>query len=214
MKAEVNGRQIELEPNSRPYLLKRIIADGFDVLLLFALFMLLMLLILRTPAADAYHEHAGRAQAIEAETAAALQNDAEAVSAALSENGEYRDELFAANLRSYVLKAAACLLAELLLFVAVPLLNRSRATPGKLMTGIMPFNVKRQSAATVPQILYRFLFVLLIDSLPFYLYAGIYTFLLVPILRLTELLMSRKNRTVCDLITGITIIEKLSFDGV
>ena len=34
MKADVNGTQIELEPNSRPYLLKRIVADGFDTVLI------------------------------------------------------------------------------------------------------------------------------------------------------------------------------------
>ena len=44
MKREFRGTQIELEPNSRPYLLKRILADGFDIAAIFALFMLFTLL--------------------------------------------------------------------------------------------------------------------------------------------------------------------------
>ena len=84
MRVDVNGTQIDLAPNSRPYLLKRIAADGFDTVLIFALFMLFTALLLKTPAADTYHAHFDRYQAIEAETAAALDNDAEAISKALS----------------------------------------------------------------------------------------------------------------------------------
>lgn len=215
MRVNVNGRQVELEPNSKPYLLKRLAADGADVFLVFALFLLLTMLILRTPLADTYHGHFERYQAIEESTAAALENDAEAIGRALSQNDEYLNERFAANLHGYLLKAAAGFLAELLILLAVPLLNRYRATPGKLMTGIMPFNERRQSRATVWQVVSRFLFVFLIDSLALYLYTGILTFLLVPLLRLTELLLSsKKNKTVCDYVTGIMVIEKLSYDGI
>ena len=215
MKAEINGTQIELEPNSKPYLLKRIVADGFDLTAVFVLFLLLTMLLMHTPLAQSYHAHAERATALVEATAAELHNDAEAVGAALSGNSEYREEAFAANLHSYLLKAAACFLAEALILLAIPLLNRDRATPGKLLARIMPFNEKRQSRVIWPQIVYRFLFVFLIDSLALYLYTGILTFLLVPVLRLTEMLLnSSKNKTICDFITGVTIIEKLSYDGI
>ena len=215
MRLDIHGRQVELEPNSKPYLLKRLVADGFDTAVLFALFLVLTALILRTPLADTYHSHFQRYKAIEAETAAALGNDAAAVSEALGRDYAYQNELFAANLHGYLLKAGACLVAEALLLLAFPLLNKTRSTPGKLMTGIMPFNERRQSRATVWQILFRFLFIFLIDSLVFYLYTGILTFLLVPLLRLTELLVSRKkNKTICDYMTGVMMIEKLSYDGI
>ena len=95
MKAEVNGTTIELTPNSKPYLLKRILADGLDTVLLFGLFMLFTMLVLKTPLADVYHSHFDRYSAIEKETAEALGNDAEAVSAALNSNDEYKNERFA-----------------------------------------------------------------------------------------------------------------------
>ena len=214
MRAEVRGTQIDIEPNSRPYLLKRLLADGFDTVLIFVLFMLLTALILKTPLAAVYQAHQDRADTILKETAEALGNDKEAVTKALNENDEYRNEVFAANLHSYLLKAAACLIAEALFLLVIPFLNRDRSTAGKLLTGIMPFSETRQSRIAWYQVLYRFLFVFLIDSLALYLITGILTFLLVPVLRLTELLMSRKHKTLCDLITGVLIIEKLSYDGI
>ena len=214
MKAEVNGRTFEIEPNSRPYLLKRVLSDGFDTVLIFALFMLLTMLLLKTPLADTYQRHYERAQAILKETAEAYGNDEKAVSDALNQNDEYRNELFAANLHSFLLKALAGFIAEALILLLVPFLNRNRCTPGKLMTGIMPFNERRQSRVVWYQILYRFLYVFLIDSLAFYLFTGILTFILIPVLRFTELLFSKKHKTLCDLITGVMIIEKLSYDGI
>lgn len=214
MRADKNGLQIELEPNSKPYLLKRLLADGFDILLIFALFMLLTALVMKTPLAATYQGHYERYREIEEETISAKNQDAEAIGKALGENEEYRNERFAANLHGYLLKAAACFLAEVLVLLVIPLCNLSRATPGKLMTGILPFNERRQSKAAGYQILYRFLYVYLIDSLLLYLLTGILTFLLVPVLRLTEMLLNQKNKTICDGITGVMIIEKLSYDGI
>ena len=128
MKANVNGTQIELEPNSRPYLLKRIIADGFDVILIFALFMAFTMLIMRTPLADAYLTHYERYTAIEKAVTEEFQSDADAISQALNGSSEYQDEWFAANLHGYLLKAAACFLAEAPVLLLVPLLNRKRLT--------------------------------------------------------------------------------------
>ncbi len=215
MKVEVKGRQIELEPNSPPYLLKRMVADGFDIVLVFLLFLAFTALLMRTPLADTYHAHVDRFRSIETETASALGNDAQAIGEALNGNAEYQGERFAASLHSYLLKAAACLLAEVPILLLIPMGNRKRSTPGKLMAGVMPFNEKRQTQATRVQIFYRFLFVFLLDSLALYLLTGVLTFLLVPILRLTEMLLSgKKSKTLCDLITGITLIEALSYDGV
>ena len=214
MKASVNGRQIELEPNSKPYLLKRIIADGFDIFLIFVLFLTFTMLIMKTPLAETYHRHFDRYTAIENEVKEAHASDPDAIEAALQSNSEYQDEWFAANLYGYLLKAAACFLAEMPVLLLVPLLNRRRATPGKLMSGIMAFSERRQSRMTWYQALFRFLFVLLIDSLGLYLITGILTFLLVPVLRLTQMLLNKKNKTICDFLTGVTMIDALSYDGV
>ena len=215
MKADVGGTQIELRPNSPPYLLKRMVSDGFDIALIFVLFTLLTMLLLKTPLADAYHAHYERCRVIESETAEAYPGDAAAVSAALRANSEYRDEHLASGLRLYLVKAVACFLAELPVLLVVPLLNRNRCTPGNLMTGIMPCCESRRSRARRSHAVSTFLFVFLIDSLGLYLLTEMLTFLLVPGLRLTEMLLNRKKyKTVCDFLTGTTMIEKLSYDGV
>ena len=214
MKADVGGRQIELSPNSKPYLLKRMVADGFDILLIFGLFMLFTMILLKAPIAKTYQTHFDAAQAIQKTTAQALENDAEAVAEALSSNEEYQNELFTANLYGYLMKALAALLAEIPVLIIVPYLNKDRSTPGKLMTGIMLYSESRNSRARWYQIFYRFLFVFLIDSLGLYLFTGILTFLMVPVVRLMEMLLNRKNKTICDFVTGIMVIEKLSYNGI
>ena len=215
MKADIRGTQIELPPNSPPYLLKRMVADGFDIALIFVLFTLFAMLLLKTPLAEDYRTHYERYRSIERETAEAYSNDAEAVSAALSADTAYRDERLAANLHGYLVRALACFFAELQVLLIVPLLNKNRCTPGKLMTGIMPFCESRQSRARCSHAVSTFLFVYLIDSLGLYLLTEMLTFLLVPVLRLTEMLLNRKKyKTVCDFLTGTTMIEKLSYDGV
>ncbi|MBQ5991068.1 MAG: RDD family protein [Clostridia bacterium] len=214
MKAEVQGKTIEIEPNSKPYLLKRIIADGFDTVLIFGLFMLFTALIMRSPAANVYNGHYERYAAIEEETKAAYGSDAAAITEALNGNREYLDERFSAELHGYLLKVSAGLLATFPVLLATPFLNRNRATPGKLMTGIMPFHERRQRRAVWYQIFFRFLFVFLIDCMGLYLLTGIWTFVLVPVLRLIEILCSRKDKTILDMMTGVLIIEKLSYNGI
>ena len=214
MKTEIRGTEIELEPNSKPLLVKRLLSDGFDIVLLFGLFMLASVLVMKLPIADTYHGHYERAAAIQKEVSERLENDAEAISEELREDPIYRDELFAANLHGYLLKALAAFLAEALLFLLIPLLSKDRQTLGKILTGIMPFSERRQSRAKWYQAVTRFLFIFFADSLGLYLLTGILTFLLVPVLRLSEMLLSKKNRTVCDAMTGVLIIEKLSYDGI
>ena len=51
MKADVRGTQIELPPNSPPYLLKRMVADGFDIALIFLLFTIFTMLLFSSPLA-------------------------------------------------------------------------------------------------------------------------------------------------------------------
>lgn len=214
MEAEAQEKTIGIERNSKPYLIKRLIADGFDTVLLFGLFMLFTVLLLKTPLADSYNGHIERYTAIEAEVKAAYGDDAALITQALNGSREYLDERFAASLNGYFIKAIAWLLAAIPVLLAVPFLNRDRATPGKWMTGIMPFHERRQRRAVWYQIFFRFLFVFLIDGMGLYLLTGIWTFVLVPVLRLIEILCSRKDKTFCDMMTGIMIIEKLSYSGI
>ena len=214
MEKEVRGRVVEIEPNSKPYLLKRIIADGFDTVLIFLLFMVLTLGIMKTPLASTYDAHFARLTEIRNEVLAKYGKDAEKINAALDANEEYRYAQFAANLHSYLLKVLAAVIAEALVLILIPLLNRDRATAGKLLTGIMPFSERRQSRISWKQVVGRFFFVLILDSVFWYLLTGILTFLLIQVFRLVEILLSRKHKTICDYVSGVMMIEKISYDGI
>lgn len=214
----MNGGQtapgLDLEPNSKPYLLKRLISDGFDVFLIFVIFTAAAWALFSSPAAAAYNSHREAYLKIAEETRAEFGSDEAAAADALRGNALYRDEFFAADLHSYLLKAAAALPAEIIVLLVFPLAFKDRATPGKLMTGLMPFCERKQTRATRGQVFGRFLFIFVIDSLFLYLFTGRYTFLLVPVLRLCEMLLNRKNRTLADALSGVTVIEKKSYNGI
>ena len=214
MRNGTTGAKPDLQPNSKPYLLKRIISDGFDTVLIFMLFMLFSALIFNSPLADAYNAHRENCKAVQDAAAQEYGEDREKISEALKKDAYYGDEQFAANLNGYVLKLLAGFAAEAAVLLIVPLISANRGTPGKLMTGIIPFNEKKQVKASASAIAARFAFVFIIESALPYLLAGIMTFLLIPVIRFTEMLLNKNNRTICDALTGITLIEKLSYDGI
>ena len=209
-----SGEKIRLEPNSKPYLLKRIISDGFDVVVIFLLFMIISAALFSSPLADTYNTHYDNCVKVHESAIEEYGEDTEAIGESLKNNAYYRDEQFAANLHSYLLKLLAGFIAEATVLLVVPLISKVRGTPGKMLTRIMPFSEKKQTKASGMRIVGRFVFVFVIDSAFLYLYTGILTFILVPVIRLTEMLLNKKNKTICDAVTGIMIIEQLSYNGI
>ena len=147
MQREINGKTIDIEPNCRPHILKRIAADGFDLTTVFIVFMALTYLLVNTPLARTYNEHYEHYKAIEKQAVELYGNDAQAISAALRGNEEYLDEVLAANLHGYILKATAALAAEAILLLIIPLANRQRSSLGRMMTGVMLYDERRQAKA-------------------------------------------------------------------
>ena len=204
-----------MEPNSKPYLFKRIISDGLDIVVIFLLFMILSSLIFSSPLAKTYNEHYENYKKVQESAIEEFGKDnIEAITNSLNGNDYYRNEQFAANLHGYLLKLLAGFLAEAVILLAFPMISKSRCTPGKMMTKIIPFCERRQSRASRLSISGRFAFIFIIDSAFLYLFTGIYTFLLVPVIRLIEMLLNKKNKTICDAVTGVMIIEQLSYDGI
>ena len=214
MNNDSKDEKIRLEPNSKPYLFKRLIADAFDILVVFILFMALSNVLLSTPLANTYKVHYDNYKEIESNVIEQYGNDSKAISNALNNDSHYLDERFAANLHSYLLKLFAGFVAETVVFLIIPLLLKTRGTLGKLFMRIMPFCERKQTRATIPSIVGKFAFVFIVDSAFLYLFTGIYTFILVPVIRLVEMLLNKKNKTICDALSGVMIIEKLSYNGI
>lgn len=200
-----------MEANSKPHFIKRIAADGFDISSLFILFMLLNVILSNTALFATYRNHVARYQQIEQEVL--RNNDRELVNEILMNDEEYQNEVFAANLHSFLIRVLIGFVGELILFLIIPLVNPNRLTLGKMMAGVMLFDEARQSRATKMQIAARFILIVL-ASIFIYFWMGIYSFLLYPVLRLIVVLLSKKDKTLCDYLTSTMLIDKLSYSSI
>ena len=207
-------RSVSIEPNSKPILLKRFISTGFDTVSLLLVFLLLTYIIMQTPLASAYNTHADNCRKTEEAVLREYGNDLEKARERLNADAVYRDELFAANLHGYLLKALARGLREGVLFLIIPLSNESRGTLGRLATGIGLFNELTQTYARWYQVVGRFIFIFVFESMTLYLGTGILTFLLVPVIRFIMIMLNKKNKTLCDYMTSTMLIEKLSYSSI
>ncbi len=200
--------------NSKPVFLKRVISTGFDVVSLFLLFMVLTYIITQTPLAAEYNRHVENYREIEKTVLQQCEHDLNKARERLSTDQAYRDEMFAANLHGYLLKGLARGIAEAILFLIIPLSDPARGTIGRRLTGIALFDESRQSYARWYQVLGRFVFIFVFESMTLYLWTGILTFLLVPVLRLIMVMLNRKDKTLCDYRTFTMLIEKTSYSSI
>ena len=202
---------MKMEANSKPIFLKRFAADGFDIMSLFLLFLLLNALLSNTALFATYNSHVENYRRIEQEVL--RNNDAEAVNEILQNNEEYQDELFAATLHSCLIRILIGLVGELVLYLIIPLADKDGLTLGKRLSGVMLFDEARQSKARKLQLAARFVFIASVSG-SMYFWMGIYSFLLYPLLRFIVVILNRKNRSLCDFITSTMMIDKSSYSSI
>ena len=200
-----------MENNTRPFLLKRFAADGFDITCLFVLFMLLSVLLRNTALFATYNMHVANYMAIQQEVVAS--NDWEDVNEILNNDERYQNEVFAAVLHSNLIAIFIGFIGETVLYLIIPLIDKDGLTLGKKLCGIMLFDERRQTKARKWQIVYRFVLNVLAGA-ALYPWTGIYTFLLYPVLRFIVLILNRKNKTLCDLLTSTMLIERESYSSI
>ena len=200
-----------MENNTRPFLLKRFAADGFDITCLFVLFMLLSVLLRNTALFATYNMHVANYMAIQQEVVAS--NDWEDVNEILNNDERYQNEVFAAVLHSNLIAIFIGFIGETVLYLIIPLIDKDGLTLGKKLCGIMLFDERRQTKARKWQIVYRFVLIVLAGA-ALYPWTGIYTFLLYPVLRFIVLILNRKNKTLCDLLTSTMLIERESYSSI
>ncbi len=211
MKVESRGHTFDIVANSKPYLLKRMISDGFDIVTLFIAFVLLSNLISASPLGETFRSHLKTCSDIQKQISELYPGNAEAIREALSASEVYRNELFAVELHGFLLKVLAGFIGEAVLFLAIPLLSVKRTTLGKKMTETSLFSERSQGRASRFQVFYRFMFTFMIESVLAYPWTGLYTFLLIPVIRITVMMLNRNNKTICDYVTSTMVIEDMSF---
>ena len=200
------------QSNTKPLLIKRFISDGFDLMSLYMLFILLMLMIMNTSLADTYNKHLANYLKIEYQVIDKAV-DADEVSEMLNSNQEYQDELFSANLHSFILKALALFIGETILYLLIPMTNMNYLTLGKILSGLMLFNESRQTKASRLQVVLRYVFMYLV-SVSLYPWTGIYTFALIAVIRLIVIMLNDKDKTLCDYVSQTMLIDKESYSSI
>ena len=166
---------------------------------------------MRLPIADKINEYIFKYQEIEKQVLVSVNNNQALASDLLNQNEEYKNLLFATSLNSFLLKAFAGLISEAILFVVIPLTNKDKNSLGRLLTGLLLFDESRMSLISNKQLILRFIFIFFVESIALYPWTGIYTFVLVGVLRLIVIMLNNKDKTLCDYFSGTMLIEKMSY---
>lgn len=134
-----------------------------------------------------------------------------AYSAALKKDVSYQNASFNYRLCDFGVMSLAISIAEIILIFAIPMTNKRRATIGKLLAGTQLITYKIEGPAKWYQLIGRFFFVLIIETLLPYLFVSTLALIIAPVIALVISLINKKGRTLRDLITGTMIIDKRSY---
>ena len=137
-----------------------------------------------------------------------------ATSKAIKSNGEYKNLSFDYSLMEYGYMALAGFIAYAVFLLIVPLVNKRRATLGKLAAGTMLIDSKYQTRAKWYQVVGRFAWEYLIEAALIYLFLSsmLLHLLIVPtVIFIITLIDRKKGRTLHDFVTRTMVIESKSF---
>ena len=130
---------------------------------------------------------------------------------ALKNDKIYQNYRFDYRLTMYGINMLACFISEAIFLLAIPLLNKRRATIGKLFAGLMLINSKYETRAKWYQVVGRFSWQFIIESALIYLFLEIWTLIAVPTLIFIITLFNKKRRTLHDFISFTRVIENKTF---
>lgn len=138
---------------------------------------------------------------------------------AVAENTKYQNAVFNYRIKNFGIVFLSGTISELVFIVVIPLLNKDRATIGKLAAGLKVINVKYQVEARWYQMVGRFLWTLSIESaLPVLFLPSIgsftslmFTVTLVPFLLFIVTLTNKDRRTLHDFVARTRVIDKRTF---
>ena len=229
IKEDKKNIDLNLESNSKPYLLKRLISDGFDIVLMFLLFVLVRGIALNTSLTKNYQTYYEKEQIIlenwmievgyaEIIDGKIVINNREvearlALNEKLNNDEEYLNNHFNLLVHKFFITALCILTVGFVLFLIVPLTNKRRATIGMMLTGLTLFMPSRMMLPKWYIVLYRYLIMMLAWVFGT-LWLDSYVFLLMPVLNLIMILINKNQKTIKDLITYTMIIESKSLDSI
>ena len=132
----------------------------------------------------------------------------EAYRSTLNANEEYKSASFNRDLINFLILCLVGGTSELVLILVIPLTNKRRATIGELATGILSFNERIQTRCNAYNIVGRFFFIFLVESVIPMILVGDLIMIFMPLTKLVVCIISKEHRYVSDYVCHITSIHK------
>jgi uncharacterized RDD family membrane protein YckC len=130
---------------------------------------------------------------------------------AVKSDKTYSNLSFDYRLINYGISMLSCFIAQSIFLLTIPLVNKYRATPGKLLAGTMLINNKYETPARWYQIVGRFSFQYIIESALPYLFLNMWVLIVVPAVLFLITLTNKKRRTIHDFVSRCRVIDKRTF---
>lgn len=136
-----------------------------------------------------------------------------AFSKAVNADERFKNYTFNARLIEFGIVAISGTCSEIIFVLAIPLISKKRQTIGKMAAGTMVINSHYQSEAKWYQMLGRFFFILIIESLIpcFFISSVIWTPVVVSIILFLISLTNKDRRTIHDFVCRTKVINKRTF---
>ena len=132
---------------------------------------------------------------------------------ALKNDVDYKNASFNVSLISFGMTALSAVIAETVFVLAIPLVNKRRATLGKLAAGTQLIDNKYQTPPKWYQMVGRFFWIYLVETiLPYLIITNmLLVILIVPTLLFIITLFNKKGRTLHDFISRTMAIDKRTY---
>jgi len=131
--------------------------------------------------------------------------------ATLNADDEYGNLSFDRDFINYGINVLCGALSLGIFLLAVPLCNKRRATVGQLFAEEQLFSVRYEGKARWYHVLFRFLFIYIVEGCLPFLFLGLYAFIAMPLLFLIIASLTKSGRTLHGLISGTKVIDKKTF---
>ena len=129
----------------------------------------------------------------------------------LNNSKVYKTCVFNRRLALYGINVLSGFVSTSILLLAVPLLNKRRATLGQLAGEEMLYSIRFDTKAHWYHVLFRYLFIFIIEGCLPFLFFELYTFILMPIIYLLVSSLNKNGMTLHDVISRVRVIDKRSY---
>ena len=134
---------------------------------------------------------------------------------ALNNDKKYKASKFNYRITEYGINILSITMAEAILILAIPLINKRRVTIGQYFAGLRCVDSILPTKAKRYKIVWRFVYVMAIEvALPCLTFLGIYAVIIIPLISYIISLFNIKKREIRDFITKTRFIDNKTYEPI